>query len=77
MSPGAVSGRYARPAVPLARAPPPAIHATTLSSTCWPMAYDAPGGGIGRYAHPAVPWLARGMYVSMRGLLGSRRVPSA
>eukprot|EP00966_Prymnesium_polylepis_P156884 3625239-Prymnesium_polylepis.1 len=37
------------------------------------MAYDAPGGGTGRYARPEVRSGTR--YVSMRGLLGSRRVP--
>eukprot|EP00966_Prymnesium_polylepis_P000849 19217-Prymnesium_polylepis.1 len=35
----------------------------------------APGGGVGRYAALRCLWHGT-RYVSMRGLLGSRRVPS-
>eukprot|EP00966_Prymnesium_polylepis_P008281 190701-Prymnesium_polylepis.1 len=43
--------------------------------TLWPMAYDAPCGGSGRYARPACGAVTGTRHVSMRGLIGSRRVP--
>eukprot|EP00966_Prymnesium_polylepis_P038692 898238-Prymnesium_polylepis.1 len=43
--------------------------------TKWPMAYDTPGGGVAR-ALRAPCGASSTRYVSMRGLLGSRRVPS-